>query len=149
MTNIHIKHPEIADLPSYLVEGYYWLSDATEPIILLNESIDIKIFQTQLPFVVEANFYTPKEDVSISIKNIDGNYHVNLIELANIDDPLKVVYSYKGIFSALSDSEEKQQWNFKVCEIWGEMSDEMLAGMKTLVPVCLAFIGFEPNKKDN
>lgn len=127
---------QLADIPAYNFEGYYWYSDADKPEPLTNGKIDTAWF-TALPFVVEANFYAAAEHCSIQIKNIDGQYHVARIDLFDLDPELHLRRTYKG-----HDIEGR---DFVLIEAWEEKQDDtlqLLTGMKTLQPVWDAFAGF-------
>jgi len=125
----------IAEIPNQLnFEGYYWYSDKQKPVILDNEKIDKKTF-TALPFIIEGNFYAPKEQISIQVKNLNGTYHIakidlNLPEIILVEEKEYIAHDLKGIRK------------FKMKEAWQEVEDELLEGMSTLVPAWSAFSGF-------
>ena len=134
MENIFQKI-SIADIPDHKFEGYYWYSNAEEPQVIGEEKIDVSIF-TKLPFVIEANFYAKKENVSIQVKNIEGNYQVyccNLNELPENNHCERQEYIAHDLGSV-----EK----YIMLEAWEEKEDELLEDMKTLVPAWTAFVGF-------
>jgi CRISPR type III-associated protein (TIGR04423 family) len=117
-------------------EGYYWYSNERKPEIIDGEKIDKSIF-SDLPFVVEANFYSEAEKISIQVKNIDGQYHVGEIKLESIENAAEyIAHDLKGINK------------FKMVETWEEKEDDkdnLLEGMKVLVPSWTAFAGFIRN----
>lgn len=125
------KKISIEEIPDHIdFEGYYWYSDETKPHVITDEKIDKNIF-TELPFVVEANFYSDTEKLSIQVKNIDGQYYVGMVHLASIDN------AQEYIAHDLDDINR-----FKMVEAWEEQEDELLEGMKVLVPSWTAFAGF-------
>lgn len=114
-------------------EGYYWYSNKSKPEIA--ERISKEIF-TKLPFIVEGNFYCAEREISISIKNIDGEYRVYQASLNGLPIKQKSVQDYiahdlKGIKK------------IKIVQFWEESGpDELLENMTTLVPSWQAFAGF-------
>ncbi len=126
-----ISIQEIDDTISY--EGYYWLSNQDKPQLVMG-SIPKDIFKN-LPFVIEANFLG-ENNSSINIKNIDGKYKVHIANLENITD--KNVTSQQFLSHHLGTIKE-----IKIVQFWEEgQPDEMLAGLKTLIPSWTAFAGF-------
>jgi CRISPR type III-associated protein (TIGR04423 family) len=113
-------------------EGYYWYSDERKPKVIDSEKIDKSIF-SDLPFVVEANFYSKSEKISIQVKNIDGQYHIAEIHLESIEGATEYIAHDLGGIN-----------KFKMVEAWKEKDDEdnLLEGMKVLVPSWTAFAGF-------
>ena len=123
------KNINITEIPEGNFEGYYWYSNKTKPEIINSKKIDKKKF-TQLPFVIEANFYSKETETSIQIKNLDGNYHIAIIDLKDCKvEPQNYIGHDIG-------------YDFQVVEAWEEKEDEFLEGMKTEVPVWTAFKGF-------
>lgn len=134
-----MKKIEIKDIPFDLTfEGYYWYSNASKPVILDNKTITKDIF-SQLPFIVEGNLYNKENAVSINIKNIDGQYWIMLANLADLNDTQISEQAY--LAHDLAGIEK-----IKLLQYWQESpADELLEGMKTLVPAWLAFKGFVKN----
>lgn len=129
-----VKKITIAEIPDLLYEGYYWYSNRKCPEILATEArIDKNLF-TQMPFVIEANFYAKGEDISIKVNFLNGAYHVAQFNLADLSSKLKTEQVYLG-----HDLEGK---NFKLIEAWQEVNDPNLENMKTLQPAWSAFAGF-------
>ncbi|PSR10207.1 MAG: TIGR04423 family type III CRISPR-associated protein [Bacteroidetes bacterium] len=132
----------IKDIPIDLVfHGYLWLSNQQIPEILNGEKVDITLFQT-LPFIIEGNLWSEDEQFSIQIKNIDGEYRVSRFDLSHsredylLEEKTYIAHDLKGI------------GEYCVIEAWEEKKDELLEGMKTLVPAWTAFKGFvDPKTK--
>ena len=123
-------------------EGYYWLSDAKKPIVLNNKTVSKDIF-AQLPFIIEGNFYSDADGgVSINIKNIDGQYLITQVSFKDlITENLSDVQEYLP-----HDLENQGIKKIKLVQYWHESeADDLLAGMKTLIPAWLAFKGFVKN----
>ena len=131
-----MKHQQIniEDIPAFNFEGYYWYSNAQKPVILENSPIDRSVFKG-FPFVIEANFYAHKEQISISVKHIDGRYHILQYDLSDISDIKKKARYYEG--------HDLDGRNFLLYEGWYPVADPLLEGMETLQPGGIAFIGFE------
>ena len=120
-------------------QGYYWMSDETQPHIIENGSLpeQIKLAAGSNPFVIEAQLFCNKNNTSYSIKYIDGKYIIrkfDLNELANISHDELAFNSHRMDGKIL-----------KFHRYWHEAddSDNLLCGMKTLEPKELVFIGFE------
>jgi CRISPR type III-associated protein (TIGR04423 family) len=127
------KKISIDTIPQGNYQGYYWMSNSSKPVIQDEGDIDKSIFK-ELPFVVEANYYSSEADISIQIKSVDGQYLVSEI---NVKDCEVIEYIGHDIGS-----------NYLVVEAWGEKEDDLLEGMIAKVPVWEAFKGFvESNKK--
>jgi CRISPR type III-associated protein (TIGR04423 family) len=126
---------EIEEIPDYEFQGYYWYSNQKKPEHFLSKKIDKSIF-SKLPFVIEANFFAENENVSIQVKNIDGNYNISLINLNLLSDP-NLCDKHEYIAHDLGDVKK-----YRMFEAWEEKADILLEGMKTLVPSWTAFAGF-------
>ena len=131
MTKIDIQKIDY----SILYEGYYWYSDATKPTIIDNQTINIDIFK-KLPFIIEGNLYAKKENISINIKCIDGEYKVFIFDLNNLpndqySEEHYLAHDIKGVSK------------IKMIQYWEESEpDSLLEDMQTLIPSWQAFKGF-------
>lgn len=119
-------------------EGYLWYSDQKKPE--QRTSISKDDFK-ELPFIIEGNLYSEQEQISISIKHRDGEYFIYQADLKNLKDDQKTKQAY--IAHDLDGVK-----NIKMLHYWEESpEEELLAGMKTLVPSWQAFVGFDNPKK--
>lgn len=125
----------IQDIPGDInFEGYYWYSNAKVPEIITDEPIQPAWFK-DLPFVIEANFYSREHQLGIQVRYVDGQYQVAMINLSKVDksltgDPqLYIGHDLNGR-------------NFQVIEAWQPEKDPFCEGMEVLVPSWSAFIGF-------
>lgn len=118
---------EIKEIPSGDFEGYYWLSDSSKPVVQKNGEIDRSVF-SNLPFVVEANYYSEDTGISIQVKNIDGTYDIAQIDVKNCEAKQYIGHDIKA--------------DYLVVEAWGDIEDDLLEGMTTKVPTWNAFKGF-------
>ena len=118
-------------------EGYYWYSNAKTPETIHKATID-KSWFTDLPFVIEANFYAREEQVSIQIKNIDGQYHVARIDLN--ENNLKNAQKYAG--------HDIEGLNYQMVEAWENVEEDVNElKMNVLRPTWTAFAGFIKKSK--
>ncbi len=130
---------QLRDIPGDIrFEGYYWYSNSRTPVVLQTATQIEHSWFSDLPFVVEANFFAPAERISIQVRNIDGKYVVARIDLNNLDSECHVASSYIG--------HHLQGLSFEVVEAWTPVADELLENMETLVPAWTAFAGFSTKK---
>ena len=118
-------------------EGYYWLSDQPEPVVLQDELIPSDPFKQKLPFVIEACFYSYEEQISIMIKNIDGVSRVRVFDLSKYltEKPLR----FTGIYVRKFD----KQLDFKMYEVWEPQNGgPNVENMEVLTPQAMVFGGF-------
>lgn len=117
-------------------EGYIWYSNKTCPEII--DNIDRSLF-TDLPFIIEGNLYSRENEISISIKNIDGQY---LVKQWSLKDLPKDQITTQTFIAHNLGGENK----IEMIQFWEESAeDSLLEGMRTLIPSWRAFVGF---KKD-
>jgi len=117
-----------------LFEGYFWYSNDKSPKIISPPALIQQSWFTELPFVIEANFFARTEQISIQVRHWDGVYHVDKIDLTQLDKILHDKVSYIG--------HDLGGRNFEMIEAWETRPDELLEGMETLVPAWAAFAGF-------
>lgn len=127
-----IKINQIDDLD---YNGYYWLSKEPKPHIVEGK-FDKTILQ-DLPFVVEANLYDEDKQISISIKNVDGEYLITKYDLSKLSaDEIKTAEKY------LSDR-TGDFGKYRIYTYWQEKQDnEFLEGMSSLERTAEIFVGF-------
>ncbi|GAB4407722.1 MAG: hypothetical protein OHK0039_10300 [Bacteroidia bacterium] len=125
----------IQDIPADVnFEGYYWYSNSPKPEIITDEPIHPDWF-TELPFVVEANFYARGQQLSVQVRHVDGQYQVALIDLGLADKSLTgEPKTYLG--------HDLDGRHLKVVEAWKSEVDPFCEGMEVLVPAWTAFAGF-------
>lgn len=139
MNSIH-QTISISEIPMDIpFEGYYWNSDDKSPIIISSPIFIQHSWFTELPFIIEANFYARKEQISINVRHWDGVYHVIKIDLSRLDGITYDKVSYIG--------HDLGGRNFEMIEAWEPRPDDLLEDMETLVPSWAAFAGFKNNKE--
>lgn len=139
-TNIQtLTLEELAAFTQRKYTGYLWLSDQTSPRVLQNEALDLQIYSTQNPFIVEAWLYCKEEGISISIAHT-GNYTITSFPI----DELKKQYP---------NSEEKVYLGHKLhdlkpkfTQLWAPQADPLCSNMETLTIKAIVFTGFETTK---
>lgn len=130
---------QITEIPKdTLFEGYYWYSNKQSPELIMGEAIQ-QCWFTELPFVIEANFYARTEQISIQIRHLDGAYHVAKIDLSQLAEGNYDKLTYIG--------HDIGKRKFDIIEAWELQSDDLLEGMETLVPTWTAFAGFTTIKE--
>lgn len=142
MGRVSIKEIGQLTLKGYV--GYLWWSDKEEPELLIDGHGPDKLpIDGENPFVVEGQLYNKNEDISYSIKYVDGKY---------------VVKKYTGIKEDIEnkDNEEKVylsnrmdgRW-LKFLRYWEEKSDEPdKDSFPVLTQTKNVFIGFTEPKKE-
>ena len=118
-------------------EGYYWYSNAQKPQIITDEPIQPGWF-TELPFVVEANFYSSDVKLSIQVRHVDGQYQVVRMDLNQLDAIPHETKTYLG--------HDLDGRDFQVIEAWQPEPDAFCDNMPVLVPAWTAFVGFKSQK---
>ncbi len=120
--------------------GYYWMSDKDRPTVLENALLDRTVLEPGVPFVIEAQLTSGS--CSLSIRNVDGRCMIISYDAADLNDP----NSKDETFISLRMGNLKLRFKRR----WQEMPDvdNLCAGMPSLQPAGLMFVGFEPiNKK--
>lgn len=133
-------------------DGYLWLSDQTEPsLVLHNEEFSMTIQdgvvsvlnnQIQLEpgqFVVEAMLYDVEQQVSYSVRYVDGEYLIAEFKVNPLDfnrDNVQIV-SYMGSYKSLEGLDHLQFLKY-----WKEEPDQLCEGMAVLQPQAFVFVGF-------
>ncbi len=115
--------------------GYYRMSNEPDPHLITNTFNLPKIGSN--PFVIEANLYAKDGSVSISIKHIDGQYIIGIVEWQNVDQSIILeiqTYLTHGL-------ENIRGAKFK--RAWIPAQDPQCAGMEVLQPAWRAFVGFD------
>ncbi len=116
-----------------VLEGYVWLSDSQEPIVMPYDKLDkTRFLVSDNPFVVEAQ-YVDNSKVSHSIKYVDGHYYemtTNPGDLNEDDFYLCETHRMKGR-------------RMIVAQMWKPEEDKLCMGFDVLKFKGLVFVGFE------
>lgn len=132
------KIPTLVDIPSGKYEGYYWLSDSKEPIMVDDKNLfDSSIFQVN-PFVIEAMLWDEDAKRSIMVTHT-GKY--NIFEYG--------INDIKKIEGAQLEQKEylahkmKDKTHVIFNQLWLPENDDLCEGMMVLKMKAQIFIGFD------
>lgn len=141
-----MKEMKITDIPNDIpFEGYYWLSDQHDPRVLQGEPLPQE-FYGHNPFVIEAQLWDSKGNVSWSLHQAGNQVIVNKYEVKDQDFNNKNV---KRVNYA-SHRMGVEHVGLSFLEYWEvpESQDtSACCGMPTLQFTKRVFIGFEPKKE--
>lgn len=143
--------PEWEEILKHQYQGYYWYSDASTPEQIEDAPIVADKF-SDMPFVVEANFYCVAQAWSIQIKNIDGNYQVAKMDLSGLDLESEGTADYDVIDYFAHRIADYS--HYRVVEAWRVVDLDVRTSetgnkpsspetMTTLEPAWTAFCGFK------
>lgn len=116
--------------------GYYWMSDRKEPIVLHEEYFDQELDPKLNPFVIEAQLFDGK--TSYSLKYVDGQYIVVETDLTAYDLNDGTFTEQVFLGNRMGNG---NVW-LKFYQQWVEKEDKLCENMKVLVPGKLIFAGF-------
>lgn len=126
-------------------EGYLWISNKRRPKVFYPESqVDSTLFTKKNPFVVEGYLFNKQSGLSLSIKYIDGQYHIyrNIIQDADLNS--KNVDNVYYLTQRMNTSGKK--WA-KFLRYWKERTDSSCLGMNVLEVEKEVFIGFKKEEE--
>lgn len=118
-------------------EGYLWWSDKQEPKIYDGDVLDITLDETNNPFVVEGQLYDKEENMSYSIKYVDGQYLINICKVENRDFMNK-----DNELKSFLSNRMGGRW-LKFLRYWEEKEDENCMKMPVLTFTKNVFVGFK------
>ncbi len=126
---------KITEIPEGNYIGYYWLSNAQEPVKVTG-SFPSAILNQPLPFVVEGNLYDTNNKISISIRHNGSKHIIHQFDLKNTTgfgiNPVEfIAHRLPGVNKV------------KFLELWKEVNDTLCEMMTTLRPYARVFVGFE------
>ena len=130
---------------SLLYEGYLWLSNKNKPELSYPAAkIDAQLFKTHNPFVAEGYLYNKETRKSISIKYIDGQYHIYETEVKPTDISNEDVDKIE--YLTLRMSNPSTLWA-KFLRYWHEVEDAKCLDMKVLEVEKEVFVGFKKEEE--
>ncbi len=135
MSSIIKKHTNLNEIPSFEFEGYIWMSDEQNPIVLKNETFDFSSIKEN-PFIVEGLLFDKETNTSIHIAH-DGTYQIveyNLNELSKKGELINKEY----LPHRLSGVEKV---SFK--QVWMDEKDENCEDFPVLTLKAIVFCGFK------
>lgn len=122
-------------------EGYLWWSDQENPEIYDGDVLDISLDETKNPFIVEGQIYDKEENMSYSIKYVDGQYLINKYKVETSDFTNKD-HELKSFLSNRMDG----RW-LKFLRYWEEKKDENCMGLPALTFTKNVFVGFKEKEE--
>lgn len=122
-------------------EGYLWWSDQQEPKIYDGAAFDICFDETKNPFVVEGQLYDKDENLSYSIKYVDGKYLISKYKVESSDRTNKD----NELKSFLSNRMGNRRLQF--LRYWEEKEDENCMNMPVLTFTKNVFVGFKEKEE--
>ncbi|MDO9578463.1 MAG: TIGR04423 family type III CRISPR-associated protein [Candidatus Cloacimonadales bacterium] len=152
MNNRFMPIDKLSDIPKKKYTGYLWKSNSPTPDVLNASTYDFSNIEEN-PFIIEGYLYSESENFSISIKQIDGQYFISKIDLAEIDlkNPPKDEITPHCYLSDPAIFKKNNDFKYiKFIEFWEEKEDNLCENMKVLKPAWIAFLGFckeVPNAK--
>jgi CRISPR type III-associated protein (TIGR04423 family) len=126
---------KLSDLNNNSYEGYIWLSDKKDPIVLNNESFNFSTYEEgNNPFIIEALLKAGKTSIHIFHT---GRYHLQEFDMDNLPmgselEPVEyLAHRLKGVD--------------KVCfkQLWIPEKDEYCDNLPVLKMKALIFTGFK------
>ena len=144
---------KIESIPSGSYVGYYWMSDAVDPVVVQNTDSStaarinsILSSENANPFVIEGQLYDEKSKISVSIKYVDGHYILNRYDVEeNIEDVDQRKQS--SIVLKRYVANRMPGLKLRFLQYWREQPDPLCCGMPVLQPAEKVFVGFEPLKE--
>ena len=148
MDNI-TKLNNLEEIPKdYKYIGYLWYSDKEEPVIFENKKFSYKEDDN---FIIEGYLYSEDQNISISIKFIDGKYYITKIDLSsydfNSDSENFSKHTYLTDAAIVNKNKEFKYINF--VQYWKTQKDKLCANMEVLKPNWIAFVGFSKTRNEN
>lgn len=132
-----MKKIEIEDIDFNIkYEGYLWKSDSKVPVIFQDEQVDKALF-AKLPFIVEGHLFAKEDELSLKIKNIDGDYHIYAANLKSLPS----TQLSENSFVAMKNSDGIK--HIQSVQFWEQTADELCENMPVLEPSWVAFKGFK------
>lgn len=120
-------------------QGYIWLSDAEAPIILDREPFPLEALkETEERFIVEAQLFDPIAKQSIRMIFSNNTLSPYIYDLEILDTTR--VCENQDVRRYVGNRMNGKMLYFK--QYWKNETDENCAGMDTLKPAELVFIGF-------
>ena len=114
-------------------QGYYWLSDKDNPVVIDGHFDGMELEDQSNPFVIEAQLYDKLSKISYGVKYIDGRYYVNKSPVT-----ADIVNNAKSFVS-------KWDGNIRLLfsNVWEAEKDPLCCDMEVLMPHNQIFVGFK------
>lgn len=126
-------------------EGYIWLSDQTQPRVLLGEEFDVDgITDSINPFVIEGQLWNAADGISISIRYADGKHVKHFHQVTNEELQGTLTVTTEQYISHI-----KGVGRLCFLRYWKAQEDELCENFEALRPEKLVFVGFEKTNKED
>ncbi|MCB5249775.1 MAG: TIGR04423 family type III CRISPR-associated protein [Candidatus Cloacimonadales bacterium] len=136
MDNIITITNKIEEIPNLDFKGYVWLDNSSEPILDKHPAnIDMKD-----SFIVEAYLYAKNENISVSIKHLDGTDYISIFDLNKVD-PSDYDSQYYIANDQISNINQDYKY-LKYIRYWKSETDSNCANMSVKNLKWHAFAGF-------
>lgn len=122
-------------------QGYLWWSDQQKPEVFQNEKFERSFDENKNPFVVEGQLYDVDNNMSYSIKYVDGKYLIQQFDVKNDVKDGNPTNADNDIKTYLSNR-MGGRW-LKFLRYWEPKKDENCKGMNVLTLTKNVFIGFK------
>lgn len=139
---MEIQYMNINDIDFTLTyEGYLWMSDEQHPKVFHPESqVSSNLFTKKNPFVVEGYLFNKQTGISLSIKYIDGKYHVYQTVVKETDLASQNVDTVYYLTQRMNIP--SKEWT-KFLRYWEKKTDSACLSMTVLEVEKEVFIGFK------
>lgn len=129
---------KLGQIPDYKFTGYYWMSHADAPVVLLEQTFPKdEILATNNPFCIEALLYSVEKGVSIHVQHT-GKYLVTAFNHKALEGQETVIKEYiPHKLDRVNKVLFKQIWEEEPLEVDDTVS------FPTLKPSALIFSGFK------
>lgn len=125
------------DIKEARYEGYFWKSDQSMPKVLEGkEKLSFTLTDGENPFVVEGLLWDSENKISISIRYVDGHYHVSNHQVEDCTESQATEVSY---LSHRLPGVKK----LKFLRLWKKEQDPLCEDMDTLQFKTNIFVGLE------
>lgn len=133
-----MKPIEIEEISALNYEGYLWYSDQKQPEYIDNDNLFQMEMLKKHPFVVEGALYSANENISITIRNLDGEYLIHQFDLKELDTENYRKIEHKWLVA------KDQARKARMVEVWQLEEDkhELCAKMPSYRPAFWIFNGF-------
>lgn len=116
-------------------QGYTWMSDADEPIVVNDCQLGLEISGQSNPFIIEGQLWNSERKKSYSIKFVDGEYLIT--EYCLTDDDL---CRQEHVYYCANRMPGHPYLHF--LRFWELESDSLCEGKEVLTPKQMVFVGF-------
>ncbi len=122
-------------------EGYLWMSNCDNPLVLNGERLNFLPKEDENPFIVEGNLFCKPKSISYSIKYVDGEYIVRKYQLSP-NDRNKPNEEICYLANRMDDKDSGNRW-LKFIRFWEKIPDDNCLGLPVLTFTKEVFIGFK------